>query len=296
MYGLFVFGFIILGLGIFAGKADAQYFYSTSSTNNASDYSYYRQLCPADFTLTVYNNNQYMCYKLFGGSVLGASIDNNFYNNFPNYNYNTGLSFPYTIPGCLPGNIYSQLTGQRCDGNYYFNNGNLNGGYGTIRNFEVRDGDDDNPQEGDNDAEVIQVRFDVENGDIRLDKAEFDFEFTGFSNGEDLPWNTFDRVRLLSDGDEIARMNTDSKNDWDKEGSDRYSLIFSSLDEVIRENDNADLTLEVDLNSDITGADVNDVSWEIFVPDDGIRARDGNGSVIYTGDDGEVASIDISEN
>jgi len=129
-----------------------------------------------------------------------------------------------------------------------------------------------------------------------LDKAEFDFEFTGFSNGEDLPWNTFDEVRLLSDGNEIARMNTDNKNDWNKESGDRYSIVFSGLDETIRENDTADLTLEVDINSDISGANSNDISWNIFVPDDGLRARDGDNNVVYAGNDSDGVSIDIEEN
>ena len=302
IYGLLLFCLVILSFGLFTNKVNAQLYYSNSPTNTASDYAYYRQICPADFALTVYNNNQYMCYKLFGGNVLGASVDfnpyNNGYNNFPNYNYNNIVpSFPSQIPGCLPGYLYSQLTGQRCDGNYYYNNNsNLNGRDGTIRNFEVRDGNDDTPQEGDNNAELMEIRFDVDNGDIRLDRAEFDFEFTGGSDGEDLPWDTFDEVRLLSDGTEIARMNTDNRNDWNKESNDRYSLVFSGLDETIRENNKAQLTLEADINSNVTGANNNNVSWEIFVPDNGLRARDGNGNVVYAGNDSENASIDIEEN
>lgn len=296
IYGLLVLCLIISGFGLFANKANAQYYYSNSSTNNASDYAHYRQLCPADFTLTVYNNNQYMCYKLFGGNVLGASVDVNPYNNFPSYNYNPVLPSPNLIPGCLTGYIYSISTGQRCDGNYYYNNGNINGGNGDIKNFEVRDGDDNTPQEGDNNAEVIEARFDVDNGDIRLDRVEFDFEFTGDSDGEDLPWNTFNEIRLLSDGTEIAWMNTDNKNDWDEESDDRYSFVFSGLDEMIRESDRGSLTLEVDINSSISGASNNNVSWDIFVPDDGLRARDGDNNVIYAGDDSDSASINIEEN
>lgn len=284
IYGLAAFCLIIIGFGVFANKTNAQYYYSTSPTNTTSDYAHYRQICPADFTLTVYNSNQYMCYKLFGGSVLGAS-----------YPYNPVLPVPNLIPGCLPGYTFSQFTGQSCNGNYH-NNGNLNGGYGDISNFEARNGDDDNPQEGDNDAEIIEVRFDVEDGDIELDKIEFNFEFTGDNSGEDMPWNIFDEVKLLSDGREIAQMNTDDEDDWDEENNDTYSLVFKNLNEIIRENDEARLTLEVDLNSHIYGSNSNDVSWEIYVPDDGLRARNGNGNTVYAGDDSESVSIDINEN
>ncbi len=293
IYGLLVVGFISLGFGGFAHKADAQYsqyYYSSSTTNNASDYARYRQLCPADFTLTVYNNNQYMCYKFLSTAPVG-------YQNPVDYNFNPALVLPNLIPGCLPGYAYSQLTGESCDGSSYSNStdDNLNGRNGTIRNFEVRSGNDDNPQEGDNNAEVMKVRFDIDNGDIRLDKAEFDFQFTGDNASEDMPWNTFDEVRLLSNGEEIARVNTDSRGDWNKEDSDTYSLIFSGLDEIIRENDTADLTLEADINSSIDGISNGDVSWDIFVPDKGIRARDGNGNTLYTGNDSDNASITIEQ-
>lgn len=286
IYALSVFCFVVLAFSLFANKANAQYY--SASPANAPDYSYYRQMCPADYTFTVYNSNQYMCYKLFGGGqVLGASTIN--------YNYNPVSSYS-SILGCLPGYTYSQITGQRCDGNYYFSNGNLNAGNGDIRNFEVRDGDDSSLEEGDNDAEVIQVRFDVEDGDISLDKAEFNFEFTGNSNGEDLPWNTFDEIRLLSDGTEIAQMDTDNRSDWDEEDDNIYSLVFSGLDEIMRENDRGDLTLEVDLSSYINGAESGDISWDIFIPDNGLRVRNGDGDTIYAGDDSESATISIEEN
>ena len=284
--GLLAVFLMVFGFSIFTNKADAQFIYSTNTPNNPSSYAYYRQICPIDFTLTVYNINQYMCYKIFGGGqVLGASTTN--------YNYNPISSS--LIPGCLPGYIYSELTGQRCSGNYYYNS-NLNGGEGDISKFDIRDGNDINPQEGDNDAEIMEVRFDADNSDIRLDRIEFDFEFTGNSNGEDMPWHIFDEIRLLSDGVEIAQMDSDSRSDWDEEDNDTYSISFSSLDEIIRENDRANLTLEVDINSDITVVNNNDTSWDIYIPDDGLRARDGNGNAIYAGNDSDSVSINIEEN
>lgn len=286
IYGVFALCLMVLSFSLFTNKVNAQVFYSTN-TQNSSNYSYYRSICPADFILTVYSTNQYMCYKfLSGGQVLGASTTN--------YNYNP-VSSGSIIPGCLPGYIYSELTGRRCDGNSY-NNINLNGGYADIVNFNVRDGNDSNPQEGDNDAEVMEARFDVDNGDIRLDRAEIDFEFTGYNNGENKPWNTFDEVRLLSDGVEIAQMDTDNRSDWDEEDNNTYSLTFANLDEILRENDRANLTVEVDLNSNIAGSNNNYVSWNIFIPDNGLRARDARGSVVYGGDDNENSSINIEQN
>ncbi len=288
IYGLFAVCVLLLSFGFLSNTANAQFFYSTNTQNNTGDYAYYRQLCPADFSLTVYNANQYMCYKLFGvGQVLGASTSNYNYNGFSSYN---------SIPGCLPGYAYSELTGQRCDGSYYYGNTNVNGDYGDIENFDLRAGNDTDPQEGDNNAEIAKVRFDADNGDVRLDRVQFDFKFTGYGTGEDLPWNVFDEARLLLDGREIGRVNADHKSDWDKESNSRYSIVFSGLDDVIRENDRAELTLEMDINSTITGVSDGYVSWDISVPDDGLRARNGRGTVVYGGNDQDTAFISIQEN
>jgi hypothetical protein len=276
------------------------------------------QACPPDYVLMTYNG-QHGCYKFLNQQ----NVSGNFYPNYSNSNYNPTPSG--ILPNCAPGDTYSRLTGQRCD-DYYdtssslipgclpsytysivtgqrcddyntnYNNGNLRGGDGTIRNFDVRDGNDTSLQEGDNDAEVMEIRFDVRNGDIRLDRIRFDFEFTGDSRGEDLPWNTFDEIRLLYDGSEIDRMNADDRDDWDKESNDVYSITFSSLNEIIREGDRAELTLEIDIDSNISGANNDYVSWEIFIPDRGLRARDGNGDTVYAGDDSDNVSIDIDEN
>ncbi len=291
IYGFLGFCLILLSFSLSIDKADAQFFYSNSGQNNASDYAYYRQICPSDFVLTVYGNGQYMCYKLLGagvGQVLGAYSTN--------YNYNP-VSYTSSIPGCRPGYIYSETTGQRCDSyNYNYNNNNLNGNSGSIENFDIRYGDDTSLEEGDDNSEVMEVNFDVRDGDIRLDRVEFNFEFTGNNNGEDLPWNTFEEIRLLLDGNELDSINADNGSDWDREGGDLYSITFSGLNETIRENDRANLTLEVDLKPNIDVTSNNYISWKIFVPDHGVRAFNGNGKTLYGGDDSEYVEIHIDEN
>lgn len=300
----------ILSLCFLAPTADAQYYnsyYNSTTTypyeqyyqthggntntfygqyQNNPNVSNYTQTCPGGFTVTAHNflltcNKQASAYgSNYGfGSVLGASTTN--------------------MPGCMSGYTYSIVTGQRCggNGNVYFNNNNgrLTGNNASIRDFEVKDGDDTDIEEGDDDAELIAVRFDVEDGDIRLDRVEFNFEFTGNNNGENKPWEIFDEIRLMSDGDEIDSINADDEDDWDEEDNDTYSITFTGLNEVIRENDSAELTLEVDVNSNIKGSNNNSNSWRIYVPNKGIRARDGNGDTVYAGKKSEDVSIDIDQ-
>jgi len=265
--------------------------YGGSYQNNSSNYSDYTRTCPGGFTVSFYNT-LLSCNKNISGSIYGS--------NYNNYNYGTGSVLGAStlfVPGCLPGYLFSTLTGQRCDGynsSYsYGNNGSLSGARASIKDYEVRDGDDTSIEEGDDNAELVEVRFDVEDGDIRIDRAEFDFEFTGNRNGKDEPWEIFDKIRLMSDGHEIARINAHTKSNWNKEDSNTHSITFSSLDQIIRKNDSARLTIEADVNSNINSTSGRSASWSVFVPDRGIRAQDGSGRTVYTGDDDENVSIDV---
>lgn len=256
--------------------------------NSSQNYSNYNQTCPGGFTVTAQG------YLLSCNKNIGSFGSN--YNGNVGYGSVLGASTTL-VPGCFPGYIFSTLTGRRCDSfdsynsNYYYNNGSISGTDASIEDFEMRDGDDTTVEEDDNDAELAEVRFDVEDGDIRLDRAEFDFEYTGNSGGNSKPWEIFDEIRLLSDGHEIDSMSVDSKSDWDEEDNDTYTLTFTNLDEIIRENDHAKLTIEADVSSNINGSGF--ASWKIFVPDRGIRAQDGGGRTVYTGDDDEDVSIDV---
>jgi hypothetical protein len=256
--------------------------YTTNGLNYSS--TYYGQSCPTGFNLGL-QSGIYVCYKF---------LNNNY--NYSNYNTGYNNSSYGLVSGCLPGYVYSPTTGQRCDVYNNYDDDNYNNYDGEISNYDVRSGSDTDLEEGDRNREIIKIRFDVEDGDIRLDRIKFNFEFAGDNGAVDLPWDTFDEVRLLLDGDEIDSIETDNRNDWDNEGSDNdnYSLTFKDLNEKIRDNDRADITLEVDVNSSISGANNDGISWNIFVPDRGLRAYGDNGDTIYAGDDREDVSININ--
>jgi hypothetical protein len=160
--------------------------------------------------------------------------------------------------------------------------------------LDISRGDDTDLQENDNNAEIMRVEFDVEDGDAELDRVKIDFEFTGKNNGEDKPWNVFEDIKLLSNGDVIGTINGGDEDEWDNQGGDTYEITFDNLSELIRENDSADLTLEVDVQNSIDGANNGDVSYDVFVPDEGIRAFDDINDSFEIGDEGDTINIDIS--
>ncbi len=267
----------LIGLALVTSSAYAQYY--------GAPYTTYT--CPAGYYLASQSGVP-LCYQYPTTSSYVPDI----YQPGYTIQYNT-TSYGNTA-GCLPGYLYSTLTGRRCDSNYnddyYYSDDYDSSSDATLHDYRISDGDDTYLQEGDDNAEVLTLRFDVEDDDIELDRATFYFEFTGSSSGEDNPWDVFDEITLLSDGDEIDTIDTTDEDEWDYEDNDTYSITFDNLDERIREGDRADISLEVSINSNIGSGDN---SWDIYVPDRGIRVRDTDDGTLYTGDEDESVSIEI---
>lgn len=169
----------------------------------------------------------------------------------------------------------------------------LRGGEASLRNFEV-DGETTSLAEGDTE-EVMSVEFDVEDGDVRINRI--DVAFDHISGGDDDPWDVFDSIEIRVDGDTIAEMDLDDEDDWsedDPENGD-YSIRLTKLDDwVVREGDTAEFTVVLKVSGSVDDADTG-VEWEIFIPDDGIRATDSLNINHYTGDTDDTVSFDIDE-
>ena len=193
-----------------------------------------------------------------------------------------------TVPGTTPGTTPG--TGSSND---------LDGGEASLEDFDISDGTDDDIEEG-SVGEVAVIEFDVEDGDVRVERLDLSFVFDGTS-GEDNPWDAFDTITLMADGKEIASEDVSDEDDWLDEDSndekdDPYTFRFSNLDYVVREGDKAEITVEIETQNGIDDSDVyvaND--WTVFVDTYDIRALDAAGIDQYTGDDTETVSFSIDE-
>jgi len=166
-------------------------------------------------------------------------------------------------------------------------NGVLRGGEATLSNFDlVREESSGN--EGEEEVEIATVQFDVEDGDIRIERAELYVEGqnTGLSTQ---PWRYFDRIAILADGKEVAEKDVDSRSDWSKSGTG-YTLTLTGLKHIVRENDEAELTIVADISDDIDSANLSQ-TFEVSVADRGIRAVDAEGIQQYVGNDSETVSF-----
>ncbi|NBD73639.1 hypothetical protein GVX82_01195 [Patescibacteria group bacterium] len=163
----------------------------------------------------------------------------------------------------------------------------LGGGEASLEDFDsLSDPSDEDIQEGSEDEAVFGFEFDVEDADVSVRRVDVRFEMTGASS-EDEPWNVFDTVQLWRDGEMIAEENADDEDDWSDEGGDVYEIRFSGLDEDFEEGDTAEFLVGVSVASNIDDSDIqnDDMEWTIWIPDEGVRARDGAGLDQYVGDD-----------
>ncbi|MEX0917893.1 MAG: hypothetical protein WDZ93_01950 [Candidatus Paceibacterota bacterium] len=171
----------------------------------------------------------------------------------------------------------------------------LNGGEASLEDFDAQSGDEDEPAEGAEDEMVMDVEFDVEDGDVEVNRIDVAFD-PGASNTEDDPWDVFENVAIYVDGDKIADVDTDDEDDWsdDDPATGDYKIRLSGLDWVVREGETAEFTVAVTIAGSVDGAGTA-ADWDIFIPTDGIRAVDGMGIQNYTGLITDTVNIDIVE-
>ncbi len=166
----------------------------------------------------------------------------------------------------------------------------LNGGESSLEDFDLSSGDDSDIEEG-GEGKILRARFDVEDADARIERV--DFHVQGATGEETDPWQVFEKATLWVNGKEVASENVDSKSDWSEEGNtspNTYRLRFSGLSSVAKEGERVEMVLKL---SAANGVDTLPAEWDIFIPDEGVRAVDGMGIDNYTGDDSDSVTFDI---
>lgn len=170
----------------------------------------------------------------------------------------------------------------------------LKGGEASLEDYNLKKGNDSDVSEGD-EGEVAVIEFDVEDGDVKIERLDLTFEFMG-TTGEDKPWKAFDRITLRDeDGDKIASEDVSDEDDWLDE-DEPFVFRFSGLKYVVREGDKAEISVEIEAAGSVDDADTNGANdWKVYVDDDSIRAIDAEGIYQYIGDDSDAVTFGIEE-
>lgn len=172
----------------------------------------------------------------------------------------------------------------------------LSGGEASLEDFEAKDGDDDEIDEGAT-GEVAAFEFDVEDADVELNRIDVSFSHTAGGSEEDEPWNTFDTVTLMLNGEEIASEDVSDQDDWLEDDEDATTTFrFTGLDAIVEEGDRAEISVEVEVASSVDGVtSSNGNTWLVEIEDDGVRGTDGEGLEQEIGDSGDYISFDVVE-
>jgi len=169
----------------------------------------------------------------------------------------------------------------------------LSGGEASLEDFKGQDGDDDEVEEGAT-AQVAEFSFDVEDGDVEIDRVDLTFTTAATGSEEDEPWNTFDTITLMVNGEEVASEDVSDEDDW-MENDSPFEFRFTGLNTVVKEGDEAVITVEVEAQSSVDSAST-DIPWTVYIQTNGVRAMDAEGIDQYTGDStGESVTFNVVE-
>jgi len=222
--------------------------------------------------------------------------------------FSTTTGLPCTSTSSLPAGCtstagYSPTTGVKCDSSVPppSSGGPLSGGETSISNFRLHDAGDTSINEGDNKVEVAEIKFDVDDADAELVRADLIFDGSNnTSGGEDQPWKVFDHVYLMQGSTVLADMSSSDKSDWDETSDNNiYRIRLSDVNKIFRENDNVTLTVAVDVASSVDEAGT-DADWDVYVAtnegdDDGLRFIDSAGLDTFVGEGTNSASFSIDQ-
>lgn len=145
-------------------------------------------------------------------------------------------------------------------------------GEGTLSDFIINPGPVSNIEEGDTDVVVAEAILEASNGDIEI--SRMDIQLTADSgNDQRNPWNTFESVSLWIDGDRVAEVDADNRDDYLNRNNG--ILRFTGLDLIVREDEEVMIEIAVSVQGAVRGATTGDAEWDIEV--DAIRYFDADG-------------------
>lgn len=166
-------------------------------------------------------------------------------------------------------------------------------GEASLDRFEVRDGDDTNLEEGDKNKEIMEISFEVNDGDIKLNRIDIGFS-PDEANDEKDPWDTYDTVSVWNGTKKIAEIDASREKNWreDHPTDGDYTLRLSGLSYVVKKNHELKLTVKATVQKSVKGTGDGEI-WNVFIPDNGIRSFDADNAVVYAGDTADSVTLNI---
>ncbi len=175
----------------------------------------------------------------------------------------------------------------------------LSGGEASLSGFNLI-GEEGTIREGETATKIATAQFDVKDGDIDVQRADLEVEAS--NSGKDIkPWKYIDSVSVWDGSKKLATVDASDQDAWDDNTSDFsgsgnkvYKISLTGFHDVVKEDtDNHELTFSVDTVSTID-SDNEGQTFDVAVPDNGIRAMDAEGINQYTGDETDYVNVDVA--
>ncbi len=176
-------------------------------------------------------------------------------------------------------------------------NDQLNGGEASLTQFSLQSGNTNQVGEG-NTANIATAHFDVRNGDIRLNRVDLSFK-PDTHNTETKPWYTFQNAKIMYNGNVIGSADLSNQSNWlttTPDSNGYYKFRVTGLNQIIRQQNNAQLQIEVTAQNGVNGVNNDLAKWGIAIGgsnNGGIRATDASGIEQYLGNDNDVRNFNV---
>ncbi len=168
-------------------------------------------------------------------------------------------------------------------------------GEASLERFAAKDGDDTDLEEGDKNAEIMEITFRVEDGDVKLNRLDLGFR-PDTGNNENDPWDVFSNVSVWHGSKKIAEVDAGDEDEWreDSPTSGDYLLRLSGLSYILREGREVTLTVKTTIMRSVKGT-IDGEIWNVFVPDNGLRGLDADNAAVYTGDSADSVTLNLDQ-
>lgn len=124
-------------------------------------------------------------------------------------------------------------------------------GEASLNKFETSSASDDDVEEGAEDAEIAEVKVKFVDGDALISRLDLALESAAASGDETDPWDTFDNISVWVDGDKVAEVAADDRDEYLDD--DAGTLRISGLDIVAEEDDEVTLTIAATVQDGVDG-------------------------------------------
>lgn len=159
------------------------------------------------------------------------------------------------------------------------------GGEGDITDFDIKAEED--AEAATRDEHVATIEFEVEDGDVQLEKVELFFEEddTDDVNSNDV-WENIENIKLVVDGDEIADIDVSDDDDWKEHddphtsGQDVFSISLKG-DVVFEEDEEVEIEVLIDTTDEVETGN-SDEDYSIWAE---LRFVNGEGVTLWEGED-----------